>query len=257
MCQKGWDNYRRLALIYGVDIFTILMTKLDLEQAGKTIKAWTRIIVLLWKCEVQSMNKETKITPAEEIGTIVSFGRISRMAIPTSAVDCTNDSVFDELKGRCWELVKQYADLFGTRILPNKDGVIPIDDDIVSEIHEVLISLFQMVGVQLQLDEYSLSPDVSQCILDQIRSLTDDDLTYGNVIMLGGLNESVEFMLEDCNEGEIIEKLSDIQKFSIISKEMGKRMIQVDGNYYYCDEGLESLLPEKGMDEGKGFAIEM
>lgn len=203
------------------------------------------------------MNEKTKFNLAEEMGPIVSFGRINRIALPTTAVDCTNNNVFDELKGRCWELVKQYADLFGTKILQNKDGVIPIDDDIVSEIHELIISRFQMVGVQLQLDEYSLSPDVSQCILDQIRTLTDDDLAYGNVIMLGGLNESVEFMLEDCNEGDIIEKLSDTQKFSIISKEMGKRMIQVDGNYYYCNEGLESLLPEKGMDEGKGFAIEM
>ena len=114
------------------------------------------------------MNEKTKFNPAEEMGPIVLFGRINRMALPTTAVDCTNDSVFDELKGRCWELVKRYADLFGTKILPNKDGVIPIDDDIVSEIHEVIISRFQMVGVQLQLDEYSLSPDVSHLSLIHI-----------------------------------------------------------------------------------------
>ena len=35
MCQKGWDNYRRLALIYDVDIFAILHDEIRFRTGRK------------------------------------------------------------------------------------------------------------------------------------------------------------------------------------------------------------------------------
>lgn len=119
-----WDNGRTLALMPGEDSFRKLTAEEIAEENG---------------------------------GTLSRLGDDCQIIVPNDTVDCSPLGFFDELEERCWQLVKDYCDTLGIKIL-KENGEEPISFDIVKEIQDGILEKLQESGVQFDFDGQDEGP---------------------------------------------------------------------------------------------------
>ncbi len=116
-----WDNGRTLSVIPGEDSFR----KLTAEELA-----------------------------VEQNGTLAKLGDDCRIIVPNDTVDCSRLGYFDELEEKCWQLVKDYCDTLGIKMLA-EDGEIPHSFDISKEIQDYILGKLQESGVEFDFDGQS------------------------------------------------------------------------------------------------------
>lgn len=180
---------------------------------------------------------------------IVALGDECNVILPSTTVDCTKHGYFDELEEDCWNLIKSYASKLGIDIIPDEDGDIPVDYEFSKAVQNLIINRFRMAGLHMQLNDKDATPEENAEAIEKIRNLTDDDLSFDNVLEFNSLHEFFKFMYEDESAYEIMSKLSDDERMRLLESEVGERVLQVDGKYYFCSEGIENI---QSSDEQSG-----
>ena len=85
------------------------------------------------------------------------FGDETRIVLPDESVDCSYEGFFDETEYSCWNLIKEYADLFGVKIVPecpedfeDDEDNEPISFDMAKSVQDFIIDLFKKAGVTFE-----------------------------------------------------------------------------------------------------------
>ena len=83
----------------------------------------------------------------------VRFGDEHSIELPEEPIDCSKLGYFDELEEDCWNLVKQYAGLFGLEIIPDDpDEENAISFDVAKGLQDYIIEQFENAGVTFDFD---------------------------------------------------------------------------------------------------------
>lgn len=171
---------------------------------------------------------------------VVQFGDEGLLLVPKKPIDCSKLGYFDSMEDRCWDLVKEYADRLGIEIIRDGSGEEAINYDLAKRIQETILNEFMMAGVEFKFDENeAFNADAVKAAL---REMNEDDMFDENIYEYGTVDEVFHYFYdEEISKSDLVEKLSDNEKFELISEHIGSRILQMDGKFYVNNEGFGSL----------------
>ena len=187
---------------------------------------------------------------------VMQFGDEGLILVPNQPIDCSKLGYFDSMEDRCWDLVKEYADRFGIEIIRDGAGEEAINYDLAKRIQETILNEFMMAGVEFKFDENeALNADAVKAAL---REMNEDDMFDENIYEYGTVDEVFHYFYdEEISKSDLVERLSDNEKFELISEYIGSRILQMDGKFYVNNEGFGSLDTDYYINGGHSGDISM
>ena len=187
---------------------------------------------------------------------VMQFGDEGLILVPNQPIDCSKLGYFDSMEDRCWDLVKEYADRFGIEIIRDGAGEEAINYDLAKRIQETILNEFMMAGVEFKFDENeALNADAVKAAL---REMNEDDMFDENIYEYGTVDEVFHYFYdEEISKSDLVERLSDNEKFELISEYIGSRILQMDGKFYVNNEGFGSLDTDYYINGGHSGNISM
>ena len=187
---------------------------------------------------------------------VMQFGDEGLILVPNQPIDCSKLGYFDSMEDRCWDLVKEYADRFGIEIIRDGAGEEAINYDLAKRIQETILNEFMMAGVEFKFDENeALNTDAVKAAL---REMNEDDMFDENIYEYGTVDEVFHYFYdEEISKSDLVERLSDNEKFELISEYIGSRILQMDGKFYVNNEGFGSLDTDYYINGGHSGDISM
>ena len=187
---------------------------------------------------------------------VMQFGDEGLILVPNQPIDCSKLGYFDTMEDRCWDLVKEYADRLGIEIIRDGAGEEAINYDLAKRIQETILNEFMMAGVEFKFDENeALNADAVKAAL---REMNEDDMFDENIYEYGTVDEVFHYFYdEEISKSDLVERLSDNEKFELISEYIGSRILQMDGKFYVNNEGFGSLDTDYYINGGHSGDISM
>ena len=187
---------------------------------------------------------------------VVQFGDEGLILVPNQPIDCSKLGYFDSMEDKCWDLIKEYAEHLGIEVIRDGSGEEAINYDLAKRIQETILNEFMMAGVEFKFDENeALNADAVKAAL---REMNEDDMFDENIYEYGTVDEVFHYFYdEEISKSDLVERLSDNEKFELISEYIGSRILQMDGKFYVNNEGFGSLDTDYYINGGHSGNISM
>ena len=187
---------------------------------------------------------------------VVQFGDEGLILVPNQPIDCSKLGYFDSMEDKCWDLIKEYAEHLGIEVIRDGSGEEAINYDLAKRIQETILNEFMMAGVEFKFDENeALNTDAVKAAL---REMNEDDMFDENIYEYGTVDEVFHYFYdEEISKSDLVERLSDNEKFELISEYIGSRILQMDGKFYVNNEGFGSLDTDYYINGGHSGDISM
>ena len=187
---------------------------------------------------------------------VVQFGDEGLILVPNQPIDCSKLGYFDSMEDKCWDLIKEYAEHLGIEVIRDGSGEEAINYDLAKRIQETILNEFMMAGVEFKFDENeALNADAVKAAL---REMNEDDMFDENIYEYGTVDEVFHYFYdEEISKSDLVERLSDNEKFELISEYIGSRILQMDGKFYVNNEGFGSLNTDYYINGGHSGDISM
>lgn len=187
---------------------------------------------------------------------VVQFGDEGLILVPNQPIDCSKLGYFDSMEDKCWDLIKEYAEHLGIEVIRDGSGEEAINYDLAKRIQETILNEFMMAGVEFKFDENeALNADAVKAAL---REMNEDDMFDENIYEYGTVDEVFHYFYdEEISKSDLVERLSDNEKFELISEYIGSRILQMDGKFYVNNEGFGSLDTDYYINGGHSGDISM
>lgn len=187
---------------------------------------------------------------------VVQFGDEGLILVPNQPIDCSKLGYFDSMEDKCWDLIKEYAEHLGIEVIRDGSGEEAINYDLAKRIQETILNEFMMAGVEFKFDENeALNTDAVKAAL---REMNEDDMFDENIYEYGTVDEVFHYFYdEEISKSDLVERLSDNEKFELISEHIGSRILQMDGKFYVNNEGFGSLDTDYYINGGHSGDISM
>ena len=187
---------------------------------------------------------------------VVQFGDEGLILVPNQPIDCSKLGYFDSMEDKCWDLIKEYAEHLGIEVIRDGSGEEAINYDLAKRIQETILNEFMMAGVEFKFDENeALNADAVKAAL---REMNEDDMFDENIYEYGTVDEVFHYFYdEEISKNDLVERLSDNEKFELISEYIGSRILQMDGKFYVNNEGFGSLDTDYYINGGHSGNISM
>ena len=187
---------------------------------------------------------------------VVQFGDEGLILVPNQPIDCSKLGYFDSMEDKCWDLIKEYAEHLGIEVIRDGSGEEAINYDLAKRIQETILNEFMMAGVEFKFDENeALNADAVKAAL---REMNEDDMFDENIYEYGTVDEVFHYFYdEEISKSDLVERLSDNEKFELISEYIGSRILQMDGKFYVNNESFGSLDTDYYINGGHSGNISM